>query len=85
MTVQRAIQIMQAHDLEPFGYGFICHDQWQAEPETLNEGEEFSTPGKDAGDRYGFRTDELLLFLACGFEARLAALEEMCPDSEVQN
>lgn len=29
-----------------------------------------------AGDRYGFRTDELLLFLARGFDARLTALEE---------
>jgi hypothetical protein len=28
-----------------------------------------------AGDRYGFRADELLLFIARGFEARLAALE----------
>lgn len=28
-----------------------------------------------AGDRYGFRTDELLMFLARGFDARLQALE----------
>lgn len=28
-TVQAAIQIMQAHDLDPFGYGFICHDSWE--------------------------------------------------------
>ncbi|MHC6226309.1 tail fiber domain-containing protein [Pseudomonas sp. X10] len=30
----------------------------------------------DAGDRYSFRHDELLLFIAAGVEARLAALEE---------
>jgi len=29
----------------------------------------------DGGDRYGFRTDELLMFIARGFEARLAMLE----------
>nr|WP_314637764.1 tail fiber domain-containing protein [uncultured Janthinobacterium sp.] len=28
-TVQRAIEIMQAHGLEPFNYGFICHDEWE--------------------------------------------------------
>ncbi|MEF2265347.1 tail fiber domain-containing protein [Janthinobacterium sp. LS2A] len=28
-TVQRAIEIMQAHGLEPFNYGFICHDSWE--------------------------------------------------------
>lgn len=29
-TVQRAIEIMQAHGLDPFSYGFICYDQWEA-------------------------------------------------------
>ena len=28
-TVQRAIEIMQAHGLDPFGYGFICYDAWE--------------------------------------------------------
>lgn len=63
MTVQRAIEIMQEHGLDPFGYGFVCYDQWEAE-ETIA-----------AGDRYGFRMDELLAFIARGFEARLTALE----------
>lgn len=33
LTVQRAIEIMQAHDLDPFAYGFICHDEWDERPE----------------------------------------------------
>lgn len=61
MTVQRAVEIMTAHSLDPMAYGFICHDAW---------GE-----GDTAGDRYGFRPDELLLFIARGFDARLTALE----------
>ncbi|MGK5080464.1 tail fiber domain-containing protein [Janthinobacterium sp. HLX7-2] len=28
-TVQRAIEIMQAHGLDPFNYGFICYDEWE--------------------------------------------------------
>jgi len=28
LTVQRAIEIMAAHGLEPFNYGFICFDAW---------------------------------------------------------
>ncbi|MBW3496986.1 tail fiber domain-containing protein [Janthinobacterium sp. NKUCC08_JDC] len=28
-TVQAAIEIMQAHGLDPFNYGFICHDTWE--------------------------------------------------------
>lgn len=30
LTVQRAIEIMQANGLEPFEYGFICYDKWEA-------------------------------------------------------
>lgn len=86
MTVQRAIEIMVAHNLDPFAYGFICYDQWEdefvehpaieANPE---EGIEAQPAWREqvqfAGDRYSFRPDELLLFIARGFEARLTALE----------
>ncbi|MBA9071852.1 hypothetical protein FHR71_005645 [Methylobacterium sp. RAS18] len=57
LTVQRAIEVMERHGLDPFAFAFICHDRWAG------------------GDRYGFRTDQLLLFLARGFDARLSALE----------
>lgn len=63
MTVQRAMAIMQAHSLDPQRYAFICHDEWPA------------NNGTPAGDRYGLRTDELLLFIARGLDARLSALE----------
>jgi hypothetical protein len=69
MTVQRAIEVMESHGLDPFAYGFICYDSWPAKAAV--EGE----PAQPAGDRYSFRPDELLLFIARGFEARLAALE----------
>lgn len=62
-TVQRAIEIMQAQGLDPMRYGFICYDQWGADGDQA------------AGDRYSFRFDELLLFIARGFDARLTALE----------
>lgn len=32
-TVQRAIEIMESHGLEPFSYGFICYDEWDDEYE----------------------------------------------------
>jgi hypothetical protein len=69
MTVQRAIEVMESCGLDPFGYGFICFDEW-AEVET-EDGE----TTQEAGNRYSFRPDELLFFIARGFEARLAALE----------
>lgn len=57
MTVQRAIEVMESHGLDPFGYSFICYDEWED------------------GNRYSFRFEGLLAFIAAGFEARLAALE----------
>lgn len=36
-TVQAAIAVMEAHELDPFSYSFICYDQWEAEPEQWNE------------------------------------------------
>lgn len=67
LTVQRAIEIMQAHNLDPMAYGFICHDQWPDQHDA--NGNVLMA----AGDRYAFRPDELLLFIARGFDARLAA------------
>ena len=66
MTVQRAIEIMTAHGLNPMAYGFICYDEWDADP----------VEDREAGDCYGFRPDELLTFIARGFDARLTALED---------
>lgn len=31
LTVQRAIEILQANGLDPFNYGFICYDSWPQE------------------------------------------------------
>lgn len=99
MTVQRAIEIMQAQGLDPFAYAFICFDQWDAKPAiaavsgreavpaVLDEAGNVVSPeipaieghpamaGRDAGDRYGFRMDELNAFILRGIAARLDALE----------
>lgn len=78
LTVQRAMEIMKAQGLDPFAYAFICHDRWDDSFEEVR-GKHGPTKRlrrlQKAGDRYGFRTDELLLFIARGFDARLSALE----------
>lgn len=76
LTVQNAIAILHTHGLDPFRYGFICYDKWDAVPEVTDpETGAVIEPARDAGDRYSFRPDELNLFLARGFAARLDALE----------
>lgn len=90
MTVQRAIEVMESHGLDPMRYGFICYDEWDETPEQWEDApEELDEDGnvareasrtlvqeyRPAGNRYSFRTGELNLFLARGFAARLDALE----------
>ncbi|CAK6596631.1 tail spike protein [Klebsiella phage vB_Kpn_K13PH07C1L] len=74
LTVQRAIEVMQQHNLDPFNYGFICHDVWDEVVEVSDETGDVisSTP---AGDRYSFRFDQLSLFISRGIEARMSELE----------
>lgn len=81
LTVQRAIEIMQSHGLDPMRYGFICYDEWHETPEQWadipeehdDEGNVIREAGRElvqayrpAGDRYSFRTDELDLWISRG-------------------
>lgn len=83
LTVQRAMEIMESFGLDPFKYGFICYDKWD-EHTIVSEYGPANEDGTEnpiyktipAGDRYSFRLEELNLFIAKGFEARLSALED---------
>lgn len=96
LTVQRAIDIMQSHGLDPMRYGFICYDAWPAQEAVVTHWpaqeavlddsgnvvtpavesySEVMQPARPKGDLYSFRTDELCLFIARGFAARLDILE----------
>ena len=69
LTVQRVIEVLEDHGLTAMDYGFVCYDSWDAEDAT-----EHST-GREAGDIFSLRHDELLLFIARGQTARLDAIE----------
>lgn len=84
MTVQRAMEIMLANNLDPMGYGFICYDKWddfviEHEEVVDNDGnvviEAWTEVVTKAGDSFGFRADQLALFIAAGINARLNILE----------
>lgn len=78
LTVQRAIEIMKNNNLNPFDYGFICYDKWDAITKyhsATEEKEAYLETIRPAGDLYSFRYTELLTFIARGFEERLTLLE----------
>lgn len=91
MTVQRAIEVMEGYGLDPFKYGFICYDKWEATPQVIRKwdaeydeegnqvteaGEEIVQKAVEAGDRYSFRMDELYAFIAGGQHALITSLNE---------
>jgi len=81
---QRVAAILEAHGLNPNAYAFICHDAWDAVEEVpaeveVRDGERHvvrpAVPGRPAGDRWGLRYDELIVFLLAVLDRRLSALE----------
>ncbi|MGL4353048.1 MAG: tail fiber domain-containing protein [Aeromonas popoffii] len=74
-TVQKVISIMESHDLHPFDYSFVCHDEWDDRYMTVFEyddlgnqieGSETDVLIQEAGDIYSFKVQELTLYLmAC--------------------
>jgi len=88
MTVQRAIEVMQQHGLDPFRWGFICHDEWGPLDRIEDQDGTVVQEARAAGDRYSFREGELHAFILRGLvqrqddiEARIAALESESSDS----
>ncbi|WP_198509102.1 tail fiber domain-containing protein [Serratia sp. TKO39] len=63
-TVQAAISVMDKHGLNWSDYSAFCYDRWDGEEERkdLSTGE--LIPAVEAGDRYSFRKEELLLWIS---------------------
>lgn len=75
VTAQRVIEVFGQHGLDPFEYSIIQWDEWEAEPAQYDGNGNETSPALPAGDRYSLKADGFFMFLAAGFEARLAALE----------
>lgn len=82
-TVQAVISVMQAHDLDPFRYGFVCYDEWDERLEVRDEETgEVTQEYRPAGNRYSLRPTELAWWVIRGIahdqdeiKNRLQALE----------
>ena len=78
VKAQQVISILQSHNLNPFEYGFICFDEWEAQEEIIESwdddfdedgylvrqaGSEVVQKYREAGSRYAVRYDELAMFI----------------------
>lgn len=56
----------EAEGLDGFQYGILCYDEWDEQPEILDDDGNILQPYVAAGNRYGLRYDEMFCFLmAC--------------------
>ncbi|HFU6567571.1 TPA: right-handed parallel beta-helix repeat-containing protein, partial [Raoultella ornithinolytica] len=81
-TVQAAIAIMDKHGLDWTRYAAFCYDEWDAWEGGIHPVTMQYIPPYEAGHRYGFRKEELILWMLRAtvekqksIEARLSALE----------
>lgn len=63
-SAQEVKATFESEGLDGFDYGVLCWDEWEEQPEIIDEetGEALQSY-KTAGDRYGLRYEELLVFL----------------------
>ena len=63
VIAQEVVAAFAAEGLDATRYALLCHDEWEAEPEKLDAKGDVVSPGREAGERYGVRYDELLAFM----------------------
>lgn len=79
---QRIKTAFESEGLDPFAYGLLCYDRWDASPAEIDPktGEEI-VPALEAGDRYSIRYEEALA-LECAYQRwRLAQIEARLGDA----
>lgn len=63
VRAQQVIAILEAHDLNPFDYAFVCYDEWEDQEAIYDEDGNQQQLAQSAGSRYAIRYDELAMFL----------------------
>jgi hypothetical protein len=63
VIAQEVVAAFAAEGLDATRYALLCHDTWEAEPEEMDDEGHVTSPGREAGERYGVRYDELLAFM----------------------
>lgn len=83
LVAQRVAEAFSSRGLDASAYGLFCYDEWDAEPEVLDQNGEQARPGREAGNLYSLRYEEALCMEAAyqrrradRAEARIAALED---------
>lgn len=60
LIAQRVEAAFRKHGLDPFAYGLLCYDKWDAQPAQCDDHGNTMVAAIPAGDRYGIRYEEAL-------------------------
>lgn len=66
VIAQQVKEAFESEGLDPFKYGILCYDEWDAEEEVLDDNGTVINYKRDAGNRYGIRYEEALI-LECAY------------------
>ena len=63
VIAQDVVAAFITEGLDPMKYGMICFDEWEEQPETLDDNGSVISSYRAAGSRYGIRYEELISFV----------------------
>jgi len=72
LIAQRVKAAFEKAGLDPFAYGILCYDEWDAVVEQKDDDGNVTAPAREAGSRYGIRYDEAWI-LECALMRRTVA------------
>jgi len=66
VIAQQVKKAFEEEGLDPFAYGILCYDEWDAIEEIVDENGIVISPKVEAGNKYGIRYEEALI-LECAY------------------
>ena len=66
VIAQQIRDAFESEGLDPFAYGILCYDEWDAEEEVLDDNGTVINNKREAGNRYGIRYEEAII-LECAY------------------
>lgn len=76
VIAQEVIKVFSDEGLDAYSYGIVCYDSWGDQPEVQDGGGRIVSAFQPAGDRYGIRYDELLIFMFSALHGQVQALQQ---------
>lgn len=76
LIAQRIDEAFTTHNIDASRYALFCYDEWDGQPEELDENGNIVTPAIEAGNEYSLRYEEALCMEAAYNRRRVSRVEE---------